>query len=227
MTQNERILREGDQRLGFLEPFEIISYEVYPSYQSLLSIRSASANQCFKVFNQDNKETENDIYIEHTRNIPLLVYIKGQVNQSCMYQITLQNFEDTIITVTEGFSTQVIAEYQETIFLLYYHNRNSTFKIIEQIISGTSRLYATPILSSATNFRQYAESLHLPQYKYKADQLNNLEITAKLTGDNYCFNCYYLIAIKGNPSVHEEIVIVAEGTLVNLRQGVVEGYLMA
>jgi hypothetical protein len=50
-----------------------------------------------------------------------------------MYQISLQNYQDNIISITEGFPFKVVAEYEEITYLLYRHLTNSTFRIYEFI----------------------------------------------------------------------------------------------
>ncbi len=64
------------------------------------------------------------------------------------------------------------------------------------------------------------------KFQYKGDQINNLEVPAKENGPDYCFNCYYLIAVKGSPAVHEDIVVVRDTTPVTIREHmIVDSYL--
>lgn len=78
-------------------------------------------------------------------------------------------------------------------------------------------MYATPVTRSDKTIKDYIDSVNLSSYKYKADQLSHLSIKAKDSGNDYCYNCYYLIAVKGTPGVNEEVSIVTEGTPVIIK----------
>jgi hypothetical protein len=93
---------------------------------------------------------------------------------------------------------------------------------------GSSLVYATPLTAhQLTNgLRNIADSISLPAFKYQGDLVRNLEIEAKEESANYCFNCYYLIAIKGDPSVQEEVVVVRDETPLTIQEEkIVDSYL--
>lgn len=91
-------------------------------------------------------------------------------------------------------------------YLFYYHNKNETFRIYEFIESGFSSVYATPFnnTNNTKGVKDIIENMNLNRFKYRSDVINNLEVEASDKPESeYCFNCYYLIAVRGNPSVHE------------------------
>lgn len=60
-------------------------------------------------------------------------FVQADGVNNCMYQIALQDYENSILSVTEGFPTKVVSEFRETVYLFYYHNKNETFRIYEFI----------------------------------------------------------------------------------------------
>lgn len=68
-------------------------YEVYPSTISLLSIRQLGSFKCYKIMDESRKEiTNDDIYIEQPRTVPLRYFIVSEPAASCMYQISVQDY---------------------------------------------------------------------------------------------------------------------------------------
>lgn len=92
---------------------------------------------------------------------------------------------------------------------------------------SSSAIYATPLrINDTQGIRDIVDDLSTSKYEYRGDQVNNLEVEAKENGTDYCYDCYYLIAVKGSPAVHEDLVVVRDPTPVTIREHmIVDSYL--
>ena len=109
---------------------------MYPDVrQSLLSARPLSSttghnsirSKCYIITDEEGNNidegTEIDEYlIENAKNIPIYYQVQSILpNADCVYQISLQHFTNSIITILEGVSEPFSLKYQETTYFLYRH----------------------------------------------------------------------------------------------------------
>lgn len=66
----------------------------------MLSIRSFYNSKCFKLLDENRKQVADDLYIEAPRTIPMKYYVQADSVNNCMYQIALQDYENSILSVT-------------------------------------------------------------------------------------------------------------------------------
>lgn len=62
ITQSERVLKEGQTQVGFLEEGEYVAYEIYHSGNSLLSLHTLSGKKCYEIFDEDDKQLSSGLF---------------------------------------------------------------------------------------------------------------------------------------------------------------------
>lgn len=87
---------------------------------------------------------------------------------------------------------------------MYYHLDDDYFQILNYIKSGDVKVYANKVGGNMSIENLVNKNLDLFDFKSVPGD-SFLEIQS--TSSNFCKNCYYLIAIKGDPSVQAEMAI--------------------
>ncbi len=93
-----------------------------------------------------------------------------------------------------GATYHVSMSQGHSLYFLYFHELNSTFRIYEIITSGSLYSYATPLHNITLH-----EVLKSQHFLFGSDSpYEDLQVEVNSSG--FCYDCYYLIKLVGAPS---------------------------
>ena len=105
---------------------------------------------------------------------------------------------------------------KELTYLVFYHNRNVSFKVHEVVRSGDSRLEIVPMRIEQFTKWLKGEQSYPASPTYQSYQENTF-IEISPNDNQFCYECYYVILIQGADQVKEEIIISTEDSAIVLK----------
>jgi hypothetical protein len=110
---------------------------------------------------------------------------------------------------------QVELENSRSKFFLYYHNSKESFRVIEMIEQGDANIAAFPV-TLGTRVEDLINR-NIQDFPFVEKEFGDLKIDE--SSSDFCLNCYYFIAVKGQPLVHEELLVIPASSPIPLKVG--------
>lgn len=154
-TQAETLLQPGDTKAGYLEQDEIYNYQLTPAgadallYIRDLSKESNNQKDCFSAriatLRDDGSSDVSGgfVFLKKESQVGNL-YVEA-LEEVCSYEVSYSLVETPLFTLTPNRQFTVELRNRTTNYFLYSHPNNASFRIIEQLESGSSLIFATPI----------------------------------------------------------------------------------
>jgi hypothetical protein len=215
--QNEIVLKDHQAYDMHLSKESFVCYEYEsqkPRGECNLIVEVSDHNtDCAAIYLSNREYPSDENFLAREKGSKLvysdcgvgMYYITVVAIEECAYSISVSNTKYSITKATRGVPIGLNLDEGEVKYVLFRHLSKSGFKLVTLEKFGSVDIYANVMDTEHLDGLKNQADIDYKSFSYKGTYKDTLYISSD--SDNFCTDCYYIVAIVGLESTESSLVL--------------------